>query len=353
MGWFEKLRDAFRVDEASSTLRRPAHVVSPWADSSGLLPGLIAADILGAEYGVGVTRELALQIPAIVKGRGVIHSVIGSRPLAAFDDEGVRLPKASQPTWLYRSDTGVAPRARNKAILDDHLFEDASLLAVKRGSRSAILDAVHVPFSRWSIDSNGFILVDDMQIDADDVIYIPGPGPGLLNIARRHVIAAIETDSAWANRARNPMPGILLQEREDNGMDDDELKGYVTAVAAARRNIDNVVMGLPYSVTATVVPMSETDFFENGRNALRLDWANFLAMPASILDGSVATSTLTYSTSEGKRNEFSDYTVPYWKDPTEDALSLDNVIARGQSIAYDFTDFLTPIAPSNGPVEQD
>lgn len=345
MGWFDGLRLA--SDAARGvTLRRPSAIASPWADSSSLEQMFVATDLFGTMPRTFVDEHLCMTIPAVVKARSVLHSVIGSRSLVQVDLGETLTPTASQPTWLYRSDTGVTPIQRNKAILDDFLFRSATLIAFQRGSKQRILDAARVHPSRWSVNKQGVILVDGDEVEEGDVAYIPGPWGGAIDLARRLVIASIDTDEAWSKRVESPLPGMLLQEVEDNGMTPLEMTEWVTAVAKARRN--GSVMGIPAKLNATFPGTSETDLFASGRNAIRLDWANFLAMPASILDGSVAAASLTYSTEQGKHNEFYDYSVPYWASPLEQGLSIDSVTPRGSGIRFNFKDFLSPVQADQG-----
>lgn len=136
-------------------------------------------------------------------------------------------------------------------------------------------------------------------------------------------------------------------------MDQTEAKTYVEAVAKARRSIDGAVMFIPNSVDLEAHNADTTDLFEAGRNALRIDFANHMNLPVALLDGSVAEASLTYSTQEGRRNELFDYTIGYWTAPIEQALSLDNVVPRGQRIRFDFTDLLNSQATPTGAPEQD
>lgn len=324
-------------------------IASPWSTSDNL-EQLLAND-LGIPFPVNVSRRVAVRIPSIAKGRALLHSVIATRPLRAFSSGGVPLPE--QPTWLYRSDTGIAPRMRTKLILDDILFNEASLLFVARGAGDAILDAVHVAYDRWSVNDRGVILIDDKPVSPEQVIWIPGPGPGLLVQGCELIPAALATDRAWAQRVRNPFPAMVIQHNEDVQLEDDERTAMVEAVAAARRNIDGAVMYVPFGLEVESHAAETTDLFESGRNALRLDFANMLNMPASALDGSVAEASLTYSTQEGRRNDFLDLSVPFWAGPIEDALSLDNVVPRGQYIRFDFADLITSAAAPTGPNVED
>jgi hypothetical protein len=333
-------------------------VASPYADSSNALEQLVASDLLPAGVDLPkVSRSTAMQVPAVAKARALLHSVIATRPLRAyrFDQAtGAQVPLEDQPTWLYRTDTGISPRMRTRLILDDLIFEEASLLLLNRGEGDAILDAVHIPYSRWTVTETGHIKIGSTVMSAEQVAWIPGPGPGLLAQARDTIDAAISTEKAWAARVRNPFPAMVLEHTDPEGeLEPDEAAAFVEAVATARRNPDSAVMYAGPRMRIVSHAADSTDLFESGRNALRLDFANFLNMPAAVLDGSVAEASLTYSTQEGRRNDFLDLTVPTYAGPIEDALSLDGIVPRGQFVRFDFTDLATSTAAPTGPTVED
>ena len=323
---------------------------SPWSTSNSLLPALLLEDLYGLDAPMVVTREMAMRIPAIAKGRAILHAIIGNVPRRAYRGD---VELIDQPTWLYRSDSGISPVMRTKMILDDFIFNEASLLAVKRGNEGQPVDVTPIPYDSWSVNADGYIEVNGAIAPADQVIYLPGPGPGLLSMAADTILAALSTENAWTSRVRNPFPAMVLQEVEDHGMTKEEAKAYVQQVAQARRNPDSAVMFMPASMRIESHAAESTDLYESGRNALRLDFANFLNIPASLLDGSTASASLTYSTQEGRRNELFDYTISYWASPIEEALSLDNVVPRGQRVRFDFANYLTPNPAPTGPNTQD
>lgn len=361
MGIFQAFRLAANVAD-SNVLPFPRKatvaVASPYADSSNALEQLVASDLLPAGADMPkVSRSLALQVPAVAKARALLHSVIATRPLRAYrfdPDTGEQVRLTEQPTWLYRTDTGISPRMRTRLILDDLIFEEASVLLLNRGQGDEILEATHIPYSRWGVTQSGHIEIDRQVMSAEQVAWIPGPGPGLLAQARHTIEAALSTEQAWAARVRNPFPAMVLEHTDPDGeLDDAEAKAFVEAVAAARRNPDSAVMYAGPRMRIVSHAADSTDLFESGRNAIRLDFGNYLNMPAAVLDGSVSEASLTYSTQEGRRNDFLDLTVPTYAGPIEDALSLDSIVPRGQFIRFDFTDLATSTATPTGPTVED
>lgn len=332
--------------------------VNTWVQSGDALQHIAWSDLFATIPQGWATRAEALRVPAVTKARALLFSLIAPRPLVALNAAGP-LPPAQQPTWLYRTDGLISPQVRTQLMLDDLIFHEATLLAVRRGAPAdggfgPILDAVHVPRDRWEVDpDDGTILIDDEPSPDGSVLWIPGPWAGLLREAGDVIRGSRDMTRAWINRARTPVPTILLKETEANGLTDAEVETTIERVASARRSSDGTVMWIPYGVEATIQAASDdAQLFENGRNALRLDVANFLNIPAALLDGSPNTASLTYQTREGQRNDLLDYSLSYWTLPIEAALSMDNVVPRGTRVRFDFTDLnATTNAPTGAATE--
>jgi phage portal protein BeeE len=122
----------------------------------------------------------------------------------------------------------------------------------------------------------------------------------------------------------------------------------------ARRDPEGATVYTPSSVTLiSHGDKTDSGFMVEGRNAVRLDVANMTGVPAALLDGSVSQSSLTYSTQEGRRNEFVDYGLSIWMNAVTGRLSADDVVARGLHVVFDQTQFLTTLPDPIGPKEQD
>ena len=113
---------------------------------------------------------------------------------------------------------------------------------------------------------------------------------------------------------------------------------------------DSAAVGfVPYGITAKFPnAIDDSAMFIQGRNAVRLDIANQTNIPASLLDGSTATASLTYTTAEGQRSSFHEQTIRYWTAPLEHRLSMDDVMPRGQRVRFDIT-YQTQQAPDGEP----
>lgn len=238
-------------------------------------------------------------------------------------------------------------------LLDDLLFYDWAALAVERDKSGQITDAVRVPFERWSVDADGKVRVDSRAVSAEQIVLIPGSGDGgILSAGAPTIKGARALERAWVGRAQNPIPLIVLQQITDDELTDEEIDELVEAYSAARTSPTGAVAFADRRIKVEALGEISASLFEEGRNAVVLDVARLTDVPAGVLDGSQSEASLTYSTSEGKRNDFLDYSLPSLLAPIEARLSLDDVSAKGRVIRFDKSGLTsTEQAPVNQPTK--
>jgi hypothetical protein len=325
------------------------------------LTNVILSDVFGPQADVDpdspVTRAEAMTVPALIRARGILM-VIASQPLVAYRG-AERLQR--QPGWLSRTDTAVSPQARIIASMDDLIFHGECLWFVARNSSGQVTDAVRIPIEKWRVTTSGEIeinLAPDKWAPVPDprmVIHFRGFQEGVLKIGAPAIRAARDIQRSVAARARNPVPMLDLHVTDDVELEPEEKATMRSEWAAALRTPDGSVAITPHNVEANVLggDGSGNDFLTSARNNSRLDVANALQLPASLLEGSTSTASLTYSTSEGKRSELKDYGLSLWAGTFEHRLSLDDVSAPGTSIRFDFSDLTTTPDAGQGPARED
>ena len=344
MGLRQNLATAAWINGHSVTAAGPSgrgklQMPSPW--QTGSLSQLAWEDIFGTALPY-LTRQQAMSIPGVARGRGIIISLLADKPLIDYRGSD-RLE--TQPNWLYRVPGIEGPWRRMAATLDDLIFYPWSLWGTKRGAAPAgaalrpILEAWHIPYDDWVVDElDRICLLDDdghfVPADDDEVLLIPGPSEGLLAMATRALQGAVELEKAWVTRAKNPIPMIELHETIESGIEPDEAQEVVDAWATARASENGGIAYTPNSIEAKALGQYSPDFFIEGRNSSRLDIAAFLQIPGSLLDASTATASLTYVTQQGNASSLDTMTVPYWSRPIEDRLSQDDVVAIGQIVRF-------------------
>lgn len=344
MGLRTTLRSAFGLTP------RPDYLASPF--SEGQLAQIVFSDIFGADY-APLSRAQAMGIPAMSKARNLICGTVAKLPIKAADNAGLLVPE-KQPRWMYRTDSEVSPFLRMLWTIDDLMFYRRSLWQVTRGTDGLILTADRVPYDRWKVNAEGAILINDELVDADEVIYFDGPTDALLDVHSGSLRAAVSIAAAVESRVKTPIPVMEIHDTGDAEIDEDEAKDIVVSYNKARRDPDGATVYTPHGIE--LKPHGEkadSGFMVEGRNQVRLDIANITGVPAALLDGTTSSASLTYSTQEGRRNEFVDFSLVIWMEAIAGRLSADDVVPRGQHVVFDQTDFLTTLPSPTGPAKED
>lgn len=340
----------------ASRIERAAHrlgIVSPYSTAEPL-PQLIVTDLLTEEQqaSLPLTRDLALTIPAVSKARNLLVSTIAKFPLRELDKSG---PVTEQSSFLYRSDSAVSPYERMLWTVDDAIFYGVALWTVNRGERARderrpILDAEWVPFGDWTIH-DGRVYVYDEPARKGEVILFNFPFEGLLHVGRTTLQGARSIESAWVDRARNPIPVIELHMIDDQ-LSQKEADDYRREWAKARRAKDGAIGLTPPSMELKTHGELKPELYTEGRNAIRTDVGSHLNVRASMLDGTTGVDSLTYTTKDGERNLFYELDLPFWTGTIEQRLSMDDVVSRGHRVRFDKYELYNPPAPT-GPIMED
>lgn len=345
--------DLWRSMTRTDTTPRPDSITGLWwQEPRGSLSQIVIDDVFGEMVEL-VDRPNAMRVAPIVKARSLLVGSIADLPFVIYRGDD---PLADQPSWAVRSKYQSIWH-RWADTIDDLLFYDASLWWRENGEDGRLLDAFHIPYEAWEVDAQRRILVNDADgnpqpVADDQVIYFRGPGSPLIEYAKDTIKGARGIDKAWVARTRSPVPPTLFEQTENETATEVEVKGLVTGWAGARTNPETAAVGyVPYGLKAVFPPTTDDSaMFIEGRNGVRLDIANFTAIPASLLDGSTATASLTYVTAEGQRSSFHEQTMRYWTAPIEHRLSMDDICPRGQRGRFDIT-YTTQVPPTGEPGE--
>ena len=330
-----------------------AGISSPWSTTD--LARVVWADIHGTTP-PGISRTDAMKVPSIIRGRALVAGLLSKSPLVSFTDA---TPDAVQPAWLYRTNTGQSPQARTLWTYDDLIFSGYSLWDLTRDQTNEVLTGVRRRRDLWQINPTSHVIEGRPAITepwkpltTELCCLIEGPQEGLVTIAADTIRAARDMEAAWTQRVASPVPLVELHNTDPQvELDDDEIDDLIDTWEAKRRTGGTAYT--PAKIEVKEHGTAPTDLYVQGRNALRLDIANYLSVPASLLEGSQSTASLTYSTSETKRNELVDLSLAYWAVPLEGRLSLDDMIPAGRSVRFDLSAMATPVQPATTPTMKD
>lgn len=326
---------------------------SPWTESS--LETQVFANATGLEVGAIVTRDVAMKVPAVVKARALIVGTLAHQPLAVYDED-VRVD--TLPAWVQGTNTELPPWHRMAWTLDDLMFTGWSLW-LKQYAGTELIATQRCPRNRWRLTGEGTVqLTDDgdnwVDALARDVILIPGPQEGLLDIAADTIRAARAIELTIADRAVTPSAEIEIKNTNGDVLTPDEIDDLVEDYIDSRRKIGSQTVG--YTPTGYDVihhGNEQNNMLIEARNAIRLDIAAYFNLPAALLDASLSTASLTYSTQEGKRNELIDYSLSFWADPIAARLSQDDIVDLGLRTRFDMTEFTALVNNPTSPVTED
>lgn len=315
---------------------------SPWALDAPNVHAIVAADIWGVTPNT-VTRGQAMQVAPVKRGRAIIVGSLSDLPLQAGAFSGEEfVPAGRQPTWLTQTAGTQTVWHRMALTIDDLIFYGWSLWGVERSADTgAILDAARIAYDRWAFDEHAplGVTVDGKAVeDPGALILFAGPDEGLLAAGAETIRGALAMGRAWVGRVESPIPAMVLHEVGSGGggstVPEEIATAYVEAWTAARSAPGGAVGFLPANLQMEVFGETNADLFTEGRNNVRLDVANLLNLPASLLDGSTATASLTYSTAQGEFSQLNSW-LEYWLAPIEARLSQDDVTPHGQSVHFD------------------
>lgn len=366
--WFGAGRSIVPAGSGRSRLA----IRSPWSTTQ--LQAAVLADIFNTDAGP-VSRAEAMSVPSVAKARHLTCTLLPAYPLVAYKGQPADAepaPLDEQPAWLNSTAGSVHPTTRLTWSLDDAFFGGWTLWLLDRDDDAdssglvgpggeplgTILSAERCPPEDWTFgydeDGTPVVKVHDVVPALGEVLLFQAPFEGMCEAAHRTLRGAVMVENAWVARVRNPIPAVELHVTDpDTELDDAETAELLDDWHVARNDPDGATVVTPHKVEMRVHGEVDPALYVEARNAIRLDVANFANVPASLLEGSLSTASLTYSTGESKRAEFIDYAVPMWRAAFEARLSMDDVTPRGTYIAFDLTNWTETPQDGVAPTRED
>jgi hypothetical protein len=251
----------------------------------------------------------------------------------------------------------VTPGLRWAYMLQDLVFTNSTLLwkdDVDAEFRP-VNGLSHVPRSRWSLDSDGYVEIDGHRQDTRHLVLVQGIMPaGFLEYGAEAVNHYHHLQAAIRARASNPVPLLDLHVNDPQfvpaepreagtlGPDDPGDVGEMAEVAqrwhTARSSKDGAVAVSPHWIDVKALGDGKMDMLIEARNAVRLDVANYLNINAAMLDGNNGTSD-TYSNTLQNQNELLNLSMRMFLEPIQQRLSQNDVTPEGTVLKFDTSAF--------------
>lgn len=219
---------------------------------AGPVDAHIAARVAAAQsgpaaYTAPLTREFALQVPAVLRARNIICA-IATLPLRHYN---VATNEAQRSPLLEQIDPDVSNVVTLAQTVEDLIFDAVSWWQVlATDPRGFPTSARHLELTRVSLDPpstaarqalpsgvdvRSVVWVDGKPVPKSSVIRFDSPNPPLLTAAVRAIRRAALLDTTAAMYAENPRGLEYFEPAEDADPDEAEVIEFLTAWQQARR----------------------------------------------------------------------------------------------------------------------
>ena len=310
-------------------------------DSSGALAAALIPDSVGLPEGRASVGE-ALAVPAISRGVDLYTAAISQLTFAASEE-------SPSTRWLNWTEGPISPALRNVDLALDLLFERWACLAVARDADGYVENGIRIPPHMWDFDSDGLITVGGKAVPQDEVLFVPSfKRLGLLDYAASTIRQYLNICRTMTDRTANPTPLIGLA--MDATADPDEAAQAQEDWHSARTSPNGAVAIIPPGIKLETPGADKDDsaLMIGARNAIRLDAANYMNLPAAMLDGNSGT-TDQYSNTLQNTNEFLKLSVSLFTLPLAARFSQDDVTRPGVKVSMDTSTF-DAFVPAKGNV---
>ena len=307
----------------------PMELGSPWVTSE---LANVLVDVLGADQ-LPLTREVAMQVPAIAKARHTVCPTLARIPFqldGSSDAEAlafIRQPDPSMPGFLTYVWT-----------LDDQLFHGVSWwqTLTRYANSNRPKTSRRILPGGVKQEDGGRWTVYGQPTNPADLIRLDGPHEGLLNFAAVTIRQAADIESAAAKHAKNPIPSTELHQTSGVTLPKPERTELVQEWAAARRGENGGVAYTSPNIELKTHGQLPEQLLVSGRNAAAVDVARHAGLPADALDAVPEKSTLTYNTAETKMRALIDFGLAAYGSALTARLSMDDLTPRGARVVLDY-----------------
>lgn len=333
---------------------RPDPLLSAAAETKGpafaVTPQDVPAEIFGFESYtqtvaiVGkISRNSALQVPAVKRCRDLIAGSLGTLPIRQLD---ANLQQVNNP--LFEQPEKNIPRSVTMTrTAEDILFEGVAWWKVTERAWNGYPTKI-VRLEPGTVDvgkdgkvyttSKGHTGTTYQYVPDRDLIRFDSPNSALLWAGARAIQTALNLDAA-ANRYADGSPPIdyFTPAEGADPADDADIVDLLTDWQTARRNRSTgyVPAALQYNVAGW--DPEKLQLSEARQHAV-LEIARVAGVDPEELG--VSTTSRTYQNQQDRRKNFLDFTLGGYLSAIQDRLSMGDVTPRGNSVQIVLSGFL-------------
>jgi HK97 family phage portal protein len=287
-----------------------------------------------------IDRNLALQIPSLVRCRNLICGVIASIDLELIQKSSGR--KLENPVWLDQFDLRQPRSVTISYLVESLLLYGVGYLRVN----SVYQDDLRPSGFEWVANTRVTVTTDQY---GDEVDYysingqrVPDSGvgslvtfqsllPGVLETGGRTIQAALDIQKAASVAAATPMAtGFIKNSGAD--LPEAQIQGLLASWRAARNS--RATAYLTSTLDYQPVGYSPKDMtYNESSQYLATEIARLMNVPAYYISADMNNS-MTYQNIIDGRKEFVAYSLQPFLSAIENRLSMDDITRRGNVVRF-------------------
>ena len=294
--------------------------------------------------GVGIDRNMALQVASVSRCRNLIAGVISSIDLSLYKKSTGE--KLGSPVWLEQPDIRQPRSVTIAATVDSLIFYSVAYWRVT----SLYADDGRPSGFEWVANNRVTYTTNQYGTEIEDYFVdgnkVPMGGigslltfqsllPGVLQSASTTIRAALDIQKASAISAATPMPTGILK---NNGADlpESQIQGLLAAFKSARQNRSTAYLTSTLDYVPTSFSPKDMGYTEMSQY-LATEIARSMNVPAYYISADMNNS-MTYQNIIDGRREFVSYSLQPYLSAIEDRLSMNDVTNGANQVRFAIDD---------------
>jgi HK97 family phage portal protein len=294
------------------------------------------------------TREEAMSVPTVARGRNIICSSIASIGLEVIDRTTGMEIEDGTPRVIRTPDPRVPGSATYVWTCEDLLFYGYAYWQITElfSDTYRVRSVQRVSPARVTIQTNSiateieYYMVDGTPVPNSGIgslVVFNGNDEGLLNRAGKTVRTGAELERAAAMYAREPVPSMVLKSN-GTALPADRIAKLLDSWGVARRNRSTAFLNADVTMEAVGFDPEKLQL-NQARSYVATELARALGIPAYYVDAETG-SSMTYSNATTQRQTLLDFSLIPLMTSISERLSMPDFVPQSQSVKYDLSDYL-------------
>ena len=294
------------------------------------------------------TREEAMSVPTVARGRNIICSSIASIGLQVIDRSTGMEVEDGTPRVIRTPDPRVPGSATYVWTCEDLLFYGYAYWQITElfSDTYRVRSVQRVSPARVTIQTNSlateieYYMVDGSPVPNSGVgslVVFNGNDEGLLNRAGKTIRTGAELERAAAMYAREPVPSMVLKSN-GTALPADRIAKLLDSWGTARRNRSTAFLNADVTLDAVGFDPEKLQL-NQARSYVSTELARALGIPAYYVDAETG-SSMTYSNASNQRQSLLDFSLLPMMTSISERLSMPDFVPQSQRVEYDLSDYL-------------